>query len=186
MGQKSETPLTAGPGLRDAPSGAAPVRAAVPPPRREACIGKSVVVKGQILSDEDLYVDGQIEGTVELPGNRLTVGLSGKVKASVKAREVDAIGTIHGDIVAVEKIIIRKEAHLVGDLKSASISIEDGAYFKGSIDIVRPVPAKPAAPTPPASLPLSPPPSPPSAGQGKTVSQSSKPAPLPGARKSQT
>jgi cytoskeletal protein CcmA (bactofilin family) len=86
----------------------------------------------------------------------------------------------------VEKIIIRKEAHLVGDLKSASISIEDGAYFKGSIDIVRPVPAKPAAPTPPASLPLSPPPSPPSAGQGKTVSQSSKPAPLPGARKPQT
>ena len=149
MEQKPQTPGAAAPGLREAPNEAAPVRAAVPPPHREACVGKSVVVKGQIFSDEDLYVDGQIEGTVELPGNRLTVGLSGKMKASVKAREVDAIGTIHGDITAVEKIVIRKEAHLVGDLKSASISIEDGAYFKGSIDIVRPVPAKPAAPTPP-------------------------------------
>ena len=148
-----------------------------------------MVVKGQIVSEEDLYVDGQVEGTVELPGNRLTVGLNGKLKASIKAREVVARGTIHGDIVAAEKIVIRKEAHLVGDLKSASIPIEDGAYFKGSIEMVRAAPAKPAAPAAPpapaASPPLSPPPSPPTAGQGKTVSPSSKPASPPGARKLQ-
>jgi cytoskeletal protein CcmA (bactofilin family) len=126
------------------------------------------VIKGQIFSQEDLYVDGQIEGTVELPGNRLTVGKSGKVQASIKAREVDALGAVNGNIVAGERIIIRKDANLVGDLKSASVSIEDGAYFKGSIDIVRPPPAKPA--------PAAPPP-PPSPSAGRTVTPPTGPPP---------
>ena len=108
--------------------------AAAPPPltaptsrvsRTEATIGKSVLIKGQIYSQEDLRLDGQVEGTIELPGNRLTIGQSGKVQAAITARAVDVLGTVHGDITAGEKITIRKAANLVGDLKSATISIEE-------------------------------------------------------------
>lgn len=107
-------------------------------------IGKSVVVKGQLFSREDLYVDGEIEGSVEMPESRLTVGPNGKVAASVKAREIVVVGTIHGNVEALEKIEIRKDAKLVGDIKTVRIVIEDNAFFKGSVDIVRPEP-KPAA-----------------------------------------
>jgi len=110
-----------------------------------AAIGKSVVVKGQIYSREDLYVDGEVEGTIEVQEHRLTVGPNGRVKAAVKAREVIVRGTMHGDIVAGDRIDIRKEAKLVGDLKTARIVIEDGAFFKGSVDIVRPEVTRTAA-----------------------------------------
>ncbi len=113
--------------------------------RGTAVIGKSVVVKGMIYSREDLCVDGEVEGTIELQEHRLTVGPHGKVQAGVKAREVVALGTIHGNVEAVDKIDIRKDAKLVGDLKTARIVIEDGAYFKGSIDIVKPEVSRPAA-----------------------------------------
>jgi len=117
-----------------------------------AAIGKSVVVKGQIYSREDLYVDGEIDGTVEVQEHRLTVGPNGKVTASVEAREVIVRGTVHGDIHAGEKIDIRKEAKLVGDLKTSRIVIEEGAYFKGSVDILRTdVNRTEAAPKPTAS-----------------------------------
>jgi len=112
--------------------------------RSSATIGKSVVVKGQILSREDLVVDGEVEGTVELQENRLTVGPNGKLMASVKAREIVVLGTVHGNVEASEKIEIRKDAKLVGDIKTMRIVIEDGAYFKGSIDIIKPEVAKPA------------------------------------------
>ena len=108
--------------------------------RGSATIGKSVVVKGQILSREDLVVDGEVEGTVELQENRLTVGPNGKLTASVKAREIVVLGTVHGNVEASEKIDIRKDAKLVGDIKTMRIVIEDGAYFKGGIDILRPDP----------------------------------------------
>ncbi|MCS6952482.1 MAG: polymer-forming cytoskeletal protein [Bryobacterales bacterium] len=114
-------------------------------PKGTALIGKSVVVKGQIFSREDLYVDGEVEGTLELQDNRLTVGPNGTVKANIKAKEAVIIGTVHGNIEAAEKLDIRKDAKLVGDVKTARIVIEDGAYFKGSIDITRGEPAKPAA-----------------------------------------
>jgi cytoskeletal protein CcmA (bactofilin family) len=76
----------------------------------------------------------------------LTVGPNGKLQAGVKAREVVVLGTIHGNVEASDKIDIRKDAKLVGDIKTARIVIEDGAYFKGSIDIARPEISKPAAP----------------------------------------
>jgi len=119
-------------------------------PTRNAVLGKSVIVKGQIYSREDLTIDGEVEGTVELQEHRLTIGPNGKVRASVKARELVVLGTIHGDVETTDKIDIRKEAKLVGDIKTARIVIEDGAYFKGNIDIVRPeAAARPAAaPTP--------------------------------------
>jgi len=135
----------------------APPRAYEPAPvgsSGAATIGKAVVVKGQIVSREDLYIDGEIEGTVECHDHRLTVGPNGKVKAGMKAREIIALGTIQGNVEAADKIEIRKEARLVGDIRTARIVIEDGAYFKGSIDIARadqkpaasPIKEKPAAP----------------------------------------
>ena len=102
-----------------------------------ALIGKSVVIKGQVFSREDLTIDGEVEGTVELPEHRLTVGSNGKVLAGVVARELVVLGTIHGNVQTSDKLEIRKEAKLVGDIKTARIVIEDGAYFKGNIDIVR-------------------------------------------------
>ncbi len=101
----------------------------------QASIGKSVVIKGQIFSREDLFLDGEFEGTVELQEHRLTIGPNGRVQANVKAREIVIIGQIHGNIEASDKVEIRKEARLVGDIKTTRISIDDGAYFKGSIDI---------------------------------------------------
>jgi cytoskeletal protein CcmA (bactofilin family) len=115
-----------------------------------ASIGKAVKVVGQIYSREDLYVDGEVEGTVEALEHKLTIGPNGVVRASIKAREVVALGTIQGNVEAHDKIEIRKDAKLVGDIKTARIIIEDGAYFKGSIDIVKPEPVK-AATKPPQS-----------------------------------
>jgi cytoskeletal protein CcmA (bactofilin family) len=102
-----------------------------------ATIGKAVMVKGQIFSREDLVIDGEVEGTVELHEHKLTVGPNGKVAAGVKAREIVVLGSIHGNVEAADKIDIRKDAKLVGDIKTARIVIEDGAYFKGSIDITK-------------------------------------------------
>ena len=133
----------------------------MPPTRFEAesrgnaaTLGKAVKVVGQIFSREDLYVDGEVEGTVEALEHKLTIGPNGTVRATIKAREVVALGAIHGNVEATDKIEIRKDAKLTGDIRTARIIIEDGAYFKGSIDIVKPEPAKgvakPLAPAPAA------------------------------------
>jgi len=125
-----------------------------------ASIGKAVKIVGQIFSKEDLYVDGDLEGTVELLEHKLTVGPNGNIHAGVKAREVVALGTIQGNVEAADRIEIRKDARLVGDIRTARIFIEDGAYFKGSIDIIKPEPRvavkpQPAAPPPaPAAPPV--------------------------------
>jgi len=121
-----------------------------------AVLGKSVIVKGQILSREDLTIDGEVEGTVEMQEHRLTIGPNGKVRASVKAREVVVLGTLHGNVDTGDRLDIRKEAKLVGDIRTARIVIEDGAYFKGNVDIVRAEVPRPAAAAPvvsPASAP---------------------------------
>ena len=124
--------------------------------RGPAVIGKSVMIKGQIFSREDLTIDGEIDGSVELHEHRLTVGPNGKLQAGVKAREVVVLGTIHGNVEASDKIDIRKDAKLVGDIKTARIVIEDGAYFKGSIDIARPeAPRTAATPAQPKQQPAS-------------------------------
>ena len=118
-----------------------------------AAIGKSVEIKGQIVSREDLTVDGVVEGTIELAEHKITIGPNGRLKAGIKAREILVFGTVNGDVEATDKIEIRKEAKLIGDIRTARIVIEDGAYFKGSIDIV-----KIEAPTPPKPQPKPPPP----------------------------
>lgn len=117
-----------------------------------ATLGKNVSVKGQIFSREDLTIDGEVEGTVECHEHRLTIGPNGRVHAGLKAREIVIYGSIQGNVEAIEKIDIKKEAKLVGDIKTSRIMIEDGAYFKGSIDITKtvqpqqPQPQRPAQP----------------------------------------
>jgi len=96
-------------------------------------------IKGEIRTREELMVDGEVEGLLESQ-SLLTVGPNGKVRANIKAREVVIFGSVRGDVEVTEKIAIREQGSLIGDIKSAGISIDDGAYFKGSIDIVRPEP----------------------------------------------
>ncbi len=102
-----------------------------------AALGKNVTVKGQIFAREDLTIDGEVEGTVECHEHRLTIGPNARVQAGLKAREIIIQGSIQGNVDATDKIDIKKEAKLVGDIKTSRIVIEDGAYFKGSIDISR-------------------------------------------------
>src|SRR5690349_15164628 len=144
---KSGTSPAAPPSSRDtAPMSTTPSTSYQNPDARSAAvIGKSVMIKGQIFSREDLTIDGEVEGSVELHEHRLTVGPHGKLQAGVKAREIVVLGSVHGNVEAPDKIDIRKDARLVGDIETARLVIEDGASFKGSIAIARPETAKPTA-----------------------------------------
>ncbi len=122
------------------------------PQRGSATIGKGVTIVGNIVSREDLFVDGEIDGQVELAENRLTIGANATVKASIHAREVVIVGRVKGNVEATEKVELRKEARLEGDIRTARIVIEDGAVFKGSIDIVKNE-AKPAPKAQPQAQP---------------------------------
>lgn len=105
-------------------------------PRQVATIGASMNIKGEIRSNEELVVDGDVEGSLESQ-SVLTIGAKGKVRANIKAKEVHIFGSVRGNVDVVGKIAIREQGSLVGDIKAAGISIDDGAYFKGNIDIVR-------------------------------------------------
>ncbi|MBZ5611298.1 MAG: polymer-forming cytoskeletal protein [Acidobacteriia bacterium] len=107
-------------------------------PNGKAVIGPSVVIKGQIQSREDLTIEGQVEGTIEMSEHRLTIDANGRVQAGVNARVVEVQGSIQGQVEAVDKVYIRKGASFVGDIHSAGIVIEDGGYIKGNIDLTRP------------------------------------------------
>src|SRR5436309_9524544 len=144
-------PVAPEPQKEKTPVSTAPLRTAeIEPAGGSARIGKSVTIKGQIFSREDLVVDGEIEGAIELNDHRLTVGPNGRVRAGIKAREIVVLGSIEGNVEALDKIDIRKDAKLIGDIKTARIVIEDGAYFKGSIDIVKNDTPKQAQPRPQA------------------------------------
>ena len=104
----------------------------------QATIGKGLFIKGEITGSESLYIDGKIEGTINLPGNRLTVGRNGQVNASINAREIVVLGKVRGNVAATDRVDIRAEGSLTGDVAAARISIEDGAFFKGGIDIRKP------------------------------------------------
>jgi cytoskeletal protein CcmA (bactofilin family) len=110
-----------------------------------AHIGKSVVIKGELSGSEDLYVDGTVEGTIQLQGNNLVIGPNGHVHADVNAKGVVVQGKLEGDIRATERAELRKSAVIVGDIVTQRIAIEDGAYFKGKVDIQKEV-AKPNSP----------------------------------------
>lgn len=104
----------------------------------QATIGKSLVIKGEISGSETLYIDGQVEGSVNMSGNRVIVGRNGTVAANIAAREVVVLGKVRGNINASDRVDVRSEGSLTGDVVAQRISIEDGAYFKGGIDIRKP------------------------------------------------
>jgi cytoskeletal protein CcmA (bactofilin family) len=109
----------------------------------QAIISKGLFVKGEVSGTESLYIDGKVEGTISLPGNRVTIGRNGQVGANITAREVVVLGKVHGNVSATDRVDIRSEGSLSGDVSAARISIEDGAFFKGGIDI-RKAEGKPA------------------------------------------
>jgi cytoskeletal protein CcmA (bactofilin family) len=104
----------------------------------QATIGKSLVIKGEVTGSESLYIDGRVEGSINLPGNRVTVGKNGVVNANINAREVVVLGKVRGNLTASDRVDIRTEGSLTGDVVAQRISIEDGAFFKGGIDIRKP------------------------------------------------
>jgi cytoskeletal protein CcmA (bactofilin family) len=110
----------------------------------QASISKGLSIKGEITGTESLFIDGKVEGSISIPGNRVTVGKNGQVNASINAREIVVLGKLKGNVNATDRVDIRAEGALTGDVAAARISIEDGAFFKGGIDIRKPD-AKPTA-----------------------------------------
>lgn len=104
----------------------------------QASIGKSLVIKGEVTGSESLFIDGRVEGSIHLPGNRVTVGRNGVIAANITAREAVILGKVCGNVMATDRVDIRNEGSLTGDVIAQRISIEDGAFFKGGIDIRKP------------------------------------------------
>ena len=117
----------------------------------QATIGKSLIVKGEVSGSESLYIDGKVEGAINLPGNRVTVGRNGQVAANIMAREIVVLGKVRGNCQASDRVDIRSEGSLTGDVIAARISIEDGAFFKGGIDIRKPGAGEQKSGVPPAA-----------------------------------
>jgi cytoskeletal protein CcmA (bactofilin family) len=148
---EQNAPRTMQPPASPATRPAEPTRVESPRAVDVATIGKSVVVKGELSGSEDLYVDGSVEGSISLRGQSLTIGPNGQVRANLEARNVIVHGKVDGNITASDRVDLRKSASLTGDISTARVAIEDGAYFKGTIDIQKtePAPAK-VEPKPPA------------------------------------
>jgi cytoskeletal protein CcmA (bactofilin family) len=107
-------------------------------PQEQATLGKSLVIKGEVTGSESLYIDGRVEGSINLPGNRVTVGRNGVVSANISAREIVILGKVRGNMTASDRFDIRSEGSLNGDVVAQRVSIEEGAFFKGGIDIRKP------------------------------------------------
>jgi cytoskeletal protein CcmA (bactofilin family) len=135
---RPSTPSTPEPAREGIPVSALPARSYEPDvPRGTATIGKSVFIKGTIVSKEDLVIDGNVEGGVEAQENRITIGPNGRVVANIKARDVVVLGQLKGNIEASGRVDIRKGANLIGDIRYAKISIEEGADLRGSLEMIR-------------------------------------------------
>jgi cytoskeletal protein CcmA (bactofilin family) len=109
-----------------------PVRAAA---GEQATIGASVVIKGEISGSEPLYIDGRVEGSIHVSGQRVTIGRSGTVTANIDAKEVVIMGSVKGNIQCTDRLDIRAEGSLTGDVTAPRVSVEDGAMLKGSVDV---------------------------------------------------
>lgn len=131
---------------------------------RAAVIGPRIVINGTISGDENLVVEGRVEGSIDLAGHRVDVGPSGQVKADIQAKEVKIEGEVRGDVTGSEKVIIARTGRVQGNIKAPRMTLEDGAKFKGSIDMdpdkaerptarpaVQPAPEVKAQPKPPAN-----------------------------------
>jgi cytoskeletal protein CcmA (bactofilin family) len=104
-------------------------------PIEQATIGRTLVIKGEISGAEALYIDGRIEGKISLPDNRVTIGRNGSVQANVTAREVVVMGKVNGNIECGDRVDIRSEGSVTGDVSTVRISVEDGAVLKGGIQV---------------------------------------------------
>jgi cytoskeletal protein CcmA (bactofilin family) len=104
-------------------------------PLEQATIGKSIVIKGELTGAEALYIDGRIEGTISVPENRVTIGRHGVIQANINAREVVIMGQVSGNVECSDRLDIRGEGSLTGDVITERISVEDGALMKGSIQV---------------------------------------------------
>ncbi|HEX9112060.1 MAG TPA: polymer-forming cytoskeletal protein [Terriglobales bacterium] len=132
----STTAPTATPSLSEPVGAPRPVATATTTTTSDqATIGKSLVIKGEVTGSESLYIDGRVEGSINLSGNRVTVGRNGVVAANINAREIVVLGKVRGNLTASDRVDIRSDGSLTGDVVAARISIEDGAFFKGGIDI---------------------------------------------------
>ena len=116
-----------------APNTAAPRMTTAP--LEQATIGRTLVIKGELSGAESLYIDGRVEGTINLADNRVTVGRNGVVAADISAKEVVVMGKVTGNIICTDRVDIRSEGSLTGDVVTPRISVEDGAFLKGSVDI---------------------------------------------------
>jgi cytoskeletal protein CcmA (bactofilin family) len=123
------------PSVSESPAAAPRPVAASTSTADQATIGKSLVIKGEVTGSESLYIDGRVEGSINLAGNRVTVGRNGVVSANINAREIVVLGKVKGNLTASDRVDIRSDGSLTGDVVAARISIEDGAFFKGGIDI---------------------------------------------------
>jgi cytoskeletal protein CcmA (bactofilin family) len=112
-------------------------RPSTPTARNMSVLGAGIEIKGQISGSEDLQIDGKVEGPIRLNGQKLTVGTTGKLHSEISAREVVVHGSVTGNLQTTDRVEIRKDASVVGDVKAARISVEDGAHFKGKIEIER-------------------------------------------------
>jgi len=142
------TPPTAGVPAAQAPivdAPASPSRPLAQPMRDVVNIGKSVVIKGELNGSEDLTIEGQVEGKIELRQNVLTIGPNGKIKAAVFAKAVIVLGEVVGNVTASEKVDIRDNGSVDGDVTSPRVAIAEGAHFRGAIDMQQKSGAKPAA-----------------------------------------
>src|SRR5512133_3741523 len=133
--ERPTTMSTPTPAVTEAPAAPRPVTAST---ADQATIGKSLVIKGEVTGSESLYIDGRVEGSINLPGNRVTVGRNGVVNANITAREIVVTGKVRGNLSASDRVDSRNEGSLTGDVVAQRISIEDGAFFKGGIDIRKP------------------------------------------------
>ena len=119
------------------PSPAAPARSSSPAAKGLATLGSGLTVKGQISGDEDLQVEGKVEGPITLKGQRLTVGASGEIVSDVHAREVIVYGKVRGNLFAEDRVEVKKDGSVIGNITGGRVLIEDGAYLKGQIEIQR-------------------------------------------------
>ena len=147
-----------------APQSPSPISAGVPGPRSEPShsrekdivnIGKSVVIKGELNGSEDLTIEGHVEGTIQLRDHVLTIGPNGKIKAQVFAKAVIVLGEVMGNVTASDKVDIRDNGSVDGDIVSPRVAIAEGAHFRGSVDMQRKAGAQPQAAKPGAPMPVS-------------------------------
>lgn len=127
-------PTNPSPKMSSTPTAYTPVKTAAPP-MEQATIGRSVVIKGEITGSEPLYIDGRVEGSIHISDNRVTVGRNGSVTANIDAKEVVIMGAVKGNIQCTDRLDIRCEGSLIGDVTSQRISVEDGAVLKGSVEV---------------------------------------------------